>query len=158
VAIVFASVSDAMYPQNLCLIYDVHDLFWFKYLRDCPKLTDTVLFIAEASSDLMQSKSLGTKTFNRLTKVLHSLHEDLDDPIAATGECTICVIVALATVADIQCDVEGSRKHIQGLQKIVEIRGGIASLESSQLQAKCCRSVPGLVCAFCLAVAANGLL
>lgn len=133
-----------MYPQNLCVVYDTNDLFlfWFRILEDNRKLMDTILFMAEAFSDLMTTGSLRSGSSNLLAKILRSLQGDMQDPIVATMESTIYTIASLATIADVLGDVESSRKHIRGLHSVVALRGGIGSLATSQLQAKCCRYAP----------------
>jgi hypothetical protein len=63
-------------------------------------------------------------------KTLHLLRERLSsrDEYSKISDLTILVVLTLATYAHIMGDSDNARHHLEGLQKIVQLRGGIFSL------------------------------
>lgn len=48
-----------------------------------------------------------------------------DDDEAKISDATICTVLKLASAAQFQGDVETARQHMQGLRKMVDLRGGL---------------------------------
>jgi hypothetical protein len=62
------------------------------------------------------------------------LHTDL------SIDATIMVIMTLIAIAELTGDFKGMGIHINGLAKIVDLRGGVRSLDTfTNLQVKVCR-------------------
>lgn len=60
----------------------------------------------------------------------------------ATSDSTICVVVCLVTTSALVGDYEAAKKHMVGLSKMVELRGGLGAFkENGQVQLKLCRYV-----------------
>ena len=58
------------------------------------------------------------------------LQQSLFDTVAATSEATMSTVVSLATAAAILGDLDSLQKHVDGLSRMIELRGGFETLES----------------------------
>jgi uncharacterized membrane-anchored protein len=68
-----------------------------------------------------------------LTKALHLLQKSLNDREASTSYSTMVVVASLATAALIVGDLEAAQKHLDGLTRMLELRGGLKSLGSKSM-------------------------
>jgi hypothetical protein len=85
---------------------------------------------------------VGAVAISHMTKALELLQADLAKIDRATAEVTISTIIAFSMVAFISGDFDSSGKHLHGLFKVLNMRGGLGSLKTcTYLQIKCCRLV-----------------
>lgn len=64
------------------------------------------------------------------------------DQTSAISDATIMVVITLAGAAELIGDLEAATSHIKGLEKIVNLRGGVRALNThNNLQVKVCRYV-----------------
>lgn len=62
------------------------------------------------------------------------------DQTAATSDATIMVVFLLASAAELMGDYATVGSHIKGLEKIVNLRGGVQALNThNNIQVKVCR-------------------
>jgi hypothetical protein len=134
-------LSDAMYPTNFHIIFGGVSSLCVHFLTQNSMFLHTSLFMTEAYADSAQGRPYGASASRHLAKALPLLQKNLEDRTAVTAYTTIGTIVMLTMIADLMGDVDVARKHIQGLHRIVTIRGGIDKLGNGQIQVKCCRSV-----------------
>lgn len=114
-------------------------------------LTDSVylhctLFSVEAYLELCLRKSHGPLTHFYFQKTLRLLQDRLDrpgDPLS-TSDPTIMVVSVLGLTAEVTGDSVAAQKHMEGLRRMVDLRGGLEMLrfDNSRLPAKVCRLVP----------------
>ena len=62
------------------------------------------------------------------------------DKTSAISDATIMVVVTLAAAAELTGDLAAAANHIKGLEKIVDLRGGVRALNTyHNIQVKVCR-------------------
>jgi hypothetical protein len=103
-------------------------LFCFGNLAQHPGILHTTLFATQAFHDLAVGQAYGTVARHHLAKALGHLQKSLDDQQEAMGLSTMAIVTALAMAAVVAGDLDTAIKHMDGLQKIVELRGGLQSL------------------------------
>lgn len=86
--------------------------------------------------------TFGIVATSHLTKALKFLRRDLANFNHATTEATLSVISAFSMFSFVLGDIASAENHIQGLFRVVTMRGGLRSLKANRhLQTKCCRLV-----------------
>jgi hypothetical protein len=119
---------------------DVSSVGWCRYLLAQDYIHQyATLFLGEVYFNSCDLHNPETRASNLLAKILPMLQGNLEDPIRATTDPTITVILGLAIAAEIFGDLESMKKHVQGLSTVVAMRGGITNITYSELQFKCCR-------------------
>ncbi|KAK4153794.1 hypothetical protein C8A00DRAFT_43359 [Chaetomidium leptoderma] len=108
-------------------------LFCFANLTHRPGILHSTLFAAQAFHDLTRGLPFGAVARLHLAKAFNHLQKSLDDKREAVELSTMAVVVSLAMAAVITGDLETAAKHMDGLQKIVELRGGSQSWRSSSM-------------------------
>ncbi|VUC27418.1 unnamed protein product [Clonostachys rosea] len=136
----FSTLNAGMYPPNFCLVYDIFDSCWLKFMIQDLLFSYTAQFIAEAFPDWEDGRPLGPRASGLLSQVLVALQQAIEDNKTATADTTIGAILFLTLAADMTGDMSGTMNHLKGLQKIVSIRGGVRKLNSTQLQGKTYRA------------------
>jgi hypothetical protein len=129
-----------MYPIYLGSAF-MHEAGWFEYIAKDPSYLHAVVFTSQSYLDGARGKTaLGQLAAKHLAKTLVLLQQRLQDESLATSESTIGTVVALVLIADAVGDMETAVKHLDGLCRIIELRGGVSSLSHAiQLQVKVCR-------------------
>ena len=142
--LVFTVMTEALFPNDFRQIYNVADSCRLEFESLCQETASiyTILFISKVYFDLVSGyqerrEQGGTVTY--LAKSLRLLQNRLEDPIRATDDSTISIIMSLARAATVAGDSASARVHMQGLHKVLTLRGGIASLGDLHLQVKCLR-------------------
>lgn len=78
------------------------------------------------------------QTLQLLQGRINAFERGLGDEIC--GDSTIMVIITLATAAELGDDLATAQIHLDGLQRIVSLRGGLRRLGThTNLQVKVCR-------------------
>ncbi|KAK0741795.1 hypothetical protein B0T21DRAFT_345677 [Apiosordaria backusii] len=139
----FTVIKQAVYPVETCVQPDSHQ--WVEYLSYDQAYLHSVLFSTHAFFDWSRSAKIGDVTMHHLNTCIVSLQQNLLNACLAVSDSTITTVTTLAMMADLFGDYEDERKHIEGLFKIVEVRGGIRALQyNPQLQSKVLRGDLGL--------------
>jgi len=113
------------------------DLFCFADLNMHPALIHSMLFTAQAFRDTTLGYTLNNTAQFHLAKSLRYLQQSLDDKRESTSYPTLIVVTSLASAALMLGDLESAQKHMNGLQRILELRGGLHSLgKGSMLEHK----------------------
>ena len=100
----------------------------------------SILYTAQAFEELLLRRPFSTITRFHLGKTLYHLQQSLNDVHAATTLATIAVITNLTSAASACGDMETTIKHMDGLCRILELRGGIAPVDTaSMIELKCQR-------------------
>jgi hypothetical protein len=139
---VFTVLGQAMYPIELCLTFDLRKLFLVEYLAVDALYCHSVLWMTQAYFDGLRGHEYSSIEIHHAHQTLVMLQQRLDDSRFATSDSTICVVLSLVNMTALIGNHEASRKHMMGLCKMVEMRGGVrAFTENSQIQLKICRYV-----------------
>ncbi len=109
------------------------DLFSFANLTRYPGILHSLVFAGQTFHDLSLGPSLGTKARLHLSKAIYHLQKSLDNPTEATQYTTCATIMSLAVAFLIAGDIETTGKHLDGLRKILNLRGGMKSLGSGSI-------------------------
>ncbi|KAK0652688.1 hypothetical protein B0T16DRAFT_369421 [Cercophora newfieldiana] len=125
----FTVVKPATYAVQLFGSDDhASGMFCFNGLSTHPAMVPSLLFTAQAFRDISLGTPLGSLAHTHLAKTLRLLQNSLHDETEATSLSTMVVVSSLATASIILGDLETAAKHLDGLYKIVEVRGGLESL------------------------------
>lgn len=139
----FTIIKQSAYPVETCVQPDSRQ--WVEYLTYDQAYLHSALFSTNAFFDWRRSAKFGSVTLQHLTTCISRLRQNLLDACLATSDSTITTVNTLAMMADLYGDYDNARKHLQGLSKIVEVRGGIKALQyNPQLQSKILRADLGL--------------
>lgn len=92
--------------------------------------------------DWLQGPDRSVTQIQHANQTLFALQERLYDSQLGTSDPTICVVVCLVTTSALVRDYESAQKHMAGLAKMVDLRGGLGAFkENGQVQLKLCRCV-----------------
>jgi hypothetical protein len=134
-----------MYPVDFCLAFDPTNSIWFEYLGRDAAYVHSILFSAGAYFDHLSGHEFSPSSLRHLAKTLELLRSTLEQESGAVSESTISVVVGLAGVAECLGDPDEAVRHLRGLHRMIQMRGGIGSLSrNSQLQIKSCRADLGV--------------
>ncbi|PVH81931.1 hypothetical protein DL98DRAFT_570798 [Cadophora sp. DSE1049] len=140
----FSILEQTSYPNQLLAgnVFDRQAPLWLEHLGQSPTYLHNQLFVLMAYYDLIiaRTSDISQGTITHMTRALILLQTDLGTSNRATAEVTISTVITFAMVAFMSGDTESAEKHLQGLFKVIALRGGLISLRSWRyLQTKCCR-------------------
>ncbi|SPO04195.1 uncharacterized protein DNG_06878 [Cephalotrichum gorgonifer] len=130
----FTIVKPATYTVQTLVEGGPHDeLFCLGGLTQSPAMMHTVVFIAQAYHELSCGAPLGRITQFHLSKTLNYLQHSLYDSIDATSNATLAIVTSLAMAAILLGELETATKHMDGLARMVELRGGFENLGNGRI-------------------------
>ncbi|KIW21664.1 hypothetical protein PV08_02244 [Exophiala spinifera] len=147
--------KNGVYPYEVCLRVHPVQRGWFAYMISDICCIHSMMFSVRAFVDNISSLEQISKaaafhydqTLRHLQARINVFEHTAWDP--ALSDCTIMVILNLAQAAEITGDLEAARNHVNGLLRIVSLRGGLRSLHAhNNLQVKVCRADLGLAMRF----------
>ncbi|KAI9037492.1 uncharacterized protein KD926_000287 [Aspergillus affinis] len=137
----FTILKQSVYPIEFCLEFDPKASVWYKYLLSDAACHHSLLWTTQSYFDWIQGYSLSPKALFHEAKTLELLQYRINDPASALNDTTIAVVVTLVMVSALVGHVSVVKKHMQGLNMIITLRGGMRELEkNAQLQIKVCRA------------------
>ncbi|KAH8427060.1 uncharacterized protein LDX57_004778 [Aspergillus melleus] len=137
----FTILKQSVYPIEFCLEFDPKSSVWYKYLLSDAACHHSLLWMTQSYFDWIQGYSLSPTALFHEAKTLQLLQCRINDPDSALNDTTIAVVVTLVMVSALVGHVSVVKKHMQGLNKIIALRGGMKELEkNAQLQIKVCRA------------------
>ncbi|KAL5619956.1 hypothetical protein FOBRF1_003202 [Fusarium oxysporum] len=101
----------------------------------------SILFTASAFKEVCQGVEFSILTRYHLGETLRCIQKSLQDKSAATAMPTVGAIVNLASAASSFGDVETARKHMDGICRIFELRGGISPFGTAALAEMKCQRI-----------------
>lgn len=137
-----------IYPYEICLDVNPVERGWFPYMISDVCCLHSMMFSVRAFTEGTVHNQLSRLACLHYAKTLQLLQARLNelDQNFATSDSTIMVVFLLASAAEIMEDFAVVATHIEGLEKIVSLRGGVRALNThNNIQVKVCR----LVSAFC---------
>uniref|UniRef100_A0A8H7K3R3 Transcription factor domain-containing protein n=1 Tax=Bionectria ochroleuca TaxID=29856 RepID=A0A8H7K3R3_BIOOC len=141
----FSLVSLEMYPKGLSIDLDdgKNDVYWIGTAFHDQVYLHAILALTGVFFDTHQVESHTPEPYKHSIKALQLLQDRLF--VMKESECfsdaTIMAIFALASTADIADDLPTVERHLRGLKRIIDIRGGMGSLRTNtpDLLGKICR-------------------
>jgi len=133
---------NGIYPFEICL--DVHPVVrgWFPYMLSDECCLQSMMFSVRAFTDGASPNQLSRFARLHFAKTLQMLQARLNDSdlTFAISDGTIMVVFFLASAAELMGDFAAVENHVRGLEKIVNLRGGVRALNiHNNLQVKVCR-------------------
>ncbi|KAH8671617.1 hypothetical protein BX600DRAFT_251067 [Xylariales sp. PMI_506] len=134
------SATQSTHPIEPCIDRSEERYRWFAEVNQDPNYINIAWYISTTYFAIA-----GTPTFTRdavmhMNKAIALVQEKLAEPSSATADSTLFCVLALAIVSD---DIEShdmAMVHLEGLSKLIKLRGGMASLAHRRaLQLKACR-------------------
>ena len=126
----------------------VVDRGWFPYMINDICCLHSMMFCVSAFVTSAPPGRLNQQAYFHYGQTLQLLQARLNDfdHTAAISDSTIMVVITLAQVAELTEDYAAVANHINGLKKIVSLRGGLQALNThNNLHVKVCRCVPPIV-------------
>jgi hypothetical protein len=132
-----------MYPAMYCVKPQVLETTWFGYLVEDIACLHALVFLTSVTQDKLLGVQRSATSRKHLSRTLSLLSERLSRRDLAVTDQTISVVISLALAAIIFGEARVARTHVEGLGKMIDMRGGIDKLLSNrQLWYKACRCVP----------------
>jgi hypothetical protein len=123
-------------------MFDLKSSVWIQYLTVDALYCHAVLWMTQAYFDCLSDSGPSYNQIQHAHRTLVLLQQRLDDSQLSTSDTTICVVVSLTMMTAFMGDHDAARRHMIGLYKMVELRGGImAFTDHGLLQVKICRCV-----------------
>ncbi|TVY44661.1 hypothetical protein LOCC1_G007048 [Lachnellula occidentalis] len=120
----------------LCL-----DSVWIRYLAVDPLYCHSLLWTTQTYFDWLGGSGTSPAQILHAHRTLVGLRERLTDEERATSDSTVVVVVNLIMMNAVVGDPKSARKHMRGLHKMVEMRGGVRAFGgNTQIQLKMCRA------------------
>lgn len=91
-------------------------------------MAHTVVFIVQAFYERAMGLSYGRTAQFHLAMTIKYLQASLNNPSQAISNATLAVVTSLAMAGILLGDLETAGKHMDGLARMVELRGGFKSL------------------------------
>ncbi|KAI1061465.1 hypothetical protein LB506_011896 [Fusarium annulatum] len=101
----------------------------------------SILFTSSAFKEVCQGLEFSILTRYHLGETLRCIQHSLQDESTATAMATVGAIVNLASAASSFGDVETARKHMDGLCRIFELRGGVSPFGTAALAEMKCQRI-----------------
>ncbi|KAG7130348.1 hypothetical protein HYQ45_010783 [Verticillium longisporum] len=132
-------ISDAMYPASLCQPYEVLKGIWFQtlftneaYFHAVLGLTATCVGILTGSAELPSSLPHIPRAYELVNEMLRGE--------GALEDTTIALVCILTIRETMRGDFDANKAHLDGLQTMVRLRGGLRSFERNpEMLHKICR-------------------
>ncbi|KAF7562841.1 hypothetical protein G7046_g1284 [Stylonectria norvegica] len=142
----FAIIVPSTYTIENTLVEGSHqDLFCLSNLSRHPAMVHSLIFTTQAFHDMSVGPTYGKEAQFHLSKTLYYLQESLNDSELAISNSTMAIVTSLATAAVMVGELDTAKKHMDGLYRIVQLRGGLKSLgEGSMTEHKAQRIDLGL--------------
>lgn len=134
-------MKKAMYPIERCVDLSREDERWFEDLKHDVAYSHTILYIAQSYFDLAKSRTFGASAIARMNDAIVMLQKTLAAADLIVTDSIVLTVLALAMMSQTVDDFETADKHMHGLHQLIELRGGLRTLNHKRLlQVKCCRS------------------
>ena len=119
--------------QSLLLGNPPDELYCVGSLLEHPAMIHAVIFTAQAFHERSQGLAYGRTALFHLSKTLSHVQSSLYQGDQATSDNTIVVVTSLAMAAMLLGELGTAGKHMDGLARIVELRGGFKALGKASI-------------------------
>ncbi|KAJ9632781.1 hypothetical protein H2204_007656 [Knufia peltigerae] len=139
----FAYVTEALLPPQICCSLDKVTSFWWRFLfADQTAHHCTLALLATLNDFFFGSIIVSHEALYHLTRAVSLVNEDLKTTKALSSS-TLTVVNFLVVHEIVRESKIEAEIHLEGLRKMVSLRGGLANLEASEdalLVLKFCRT------------------
>ncbi|KAL6401646.1 hypothetical protein AUP68_15523 [Ilyonectria robusta] len=137
----FAFTADRIYPARLGLSVDDAKSMWLRVLFSDEATYHCNIALMEASNEIfMDNGASSPKALYRLSQTLAIVKRRLESA-DALSDSTIGIVVSLISQEQCRKEFLGAKAHIDGLRRMVELRGGLSQLEGNiALLLKVCKT------------------
>jgi len=132
--LVSSIAKQVLFPLESCIFFDRRAEVWIAPLALDPAYLHTMIFTADFYFDNLQHSSLPKQNLlPHYVKALKILRERFasDDERVKVSNSTMAAVMALAGHAHLTGNHAAARNHLEGLRKIVSLRGGERSFGDS---------------------------
>ncbi|KAH8891963.1 hypothetical protein GQ53DRAFT_719792 [Thozetella sp. PMI_491] len=137
----YTSFKHLLHPIDQCYAHDPTKSLFFDWMFDDIAYLHVNLYLSYLLHDAARGGAIGSAAKYHLYRSIKALNERLADKETILSDSTAATIMALLYLAECTGDTKLSRLHIGGLQKLVQMRGGIDSFgHNPTLQDKILRS------------------
>jgi hypothetical protein len=127
----YGAVRALVAPIEVCVNVDPLKPDYFSWPFYDVTFFHAALLVTSATNDYFLSRSLSQATVFHLRRTLHFLNKKLAHEDAWLEDSNVYVIVMLTLMAVSFGDYTAAGAHMDGLRRIVELRGGIEYLQST---------------------------
>jgi Fungal specific transcription factor domain len=125
-----------LFPLEKCMFFDRRAENWIAPLAVDPAYLHAMIFTAQFYFDALRcggSAYISRRSMPHFLKTLKLLRERManDDNTAKLSDSTAAAIMGLVGHAHLTGDFKSARYHMEGLYKIVRLRGGVASFRKN---------------------------
>lgn len=134
--LVSSIAKQVLFPLESCIFFDRRAEMWIAPLTFDSAFLHAMIFSAQFYFDVVStgiSSSLSQRALPHFAKTISLLHERMthDDDEQRLSNSTVVAIMVLVMHAHVSGDIKSARHHMQGLCKIIALRGGVASFAGS---------------------------
>ncbi|RYP84522.1 hypothetical protein DL769_001181 [Monosporascus sp. CRB-8-3] len=142
----FVYVADRLYPTQLGISLDKAKSTWMPMMFADEATVPCSIALMQACNELFLGEGESSpKALYHLSQTFAQVRKRLQSP-DALSDSTISTVLSLITLEQIRKDQPGAKIHIEGLRRMVELRGGLDKLEGN----------PPLLVKICNLAAAGG--
>ncbi|KAK4565979.1 hypothetical protein LTR86_003828 [Recurvomyces mirabilis] len=120
----YGAFRNGAYPIELCVDFKTVEGAYIPWLFTDQAFVSSVLFSSSAMYDFLRGRQLTTATLYRLRQTIVLLNARLAWPESQCSDSTLYIVITLAMLAAMFGEKSAAAKHLAGLSRIVELRGG----------------------------------
>uniref|UniRef100_A0A0B7JU75 Transcription factor domain-containing protein n=1 Tax=Bionectria ochroleuca TaxID=29856 RepID=A0A0B7JU75_BIOOC len=139
----FSCLSIKMYPERLCTEADSEDVHWVGTMFHNQMYFHSVVSASEAFFNTPGEGTRHLKSQHHSLMALQLLQNKVskEDITDSASDTTIMSVLLLAVAADMADDLPTVDRHLRGLKRMIDMRGGFQLLQTEvpDLLAKICR-------------------
>ncbi|KAJ5805923.1 uncharacterized protein N7503_003525 [Penicillium pulvis] len=137
----FMYTADRIYPVKLGVSLHDAKFMWLRYLFESEATYQCQLAMMQASNEIFHCNGeSSTKAMYHLSQTFAQVNKRLqgDD---ALSDSTIAIVMTLVNQEQIRQHLSAAMVHVKGLEKMIELRGGLSQLEGNvPLVLKICKT------------------
>jgi hypothetical protein len=130
-----------MYPVNDFIDLSKDEQYWIDDMSQDPLYSDTLFHIARSYLDTVGKGHMFTGV-TLINKAMAELRKKLTEANFIITDSVLLTVLCLALISDTLGDIDATRKHLNGLWQLIQLRGGLLGLTAKySLRVKCSRFV-----------------
>ncbi|KAK6519943.1 hypothetical protein TWF506_000237 [Arthrobotrys conoides] len=132
--------SSIIYPKELCIDVQESHAIWFEFFQSDEAFFHCLLAMAQAFSDWLQGgEGESVKVMRYLANTYRCVNEKLKKE-GTPDDATVAVVMSITMHNNLLRAPGGAKVHLNALQRMVELRGGLSSFPTTLLLQKICRT------------------
>jgi hypothetical protein len=126
--------KELLFPLEPCVFFERKAETWIVPLTLDPAFLHTMIFVSQYYFDALatgRTSAFTKKTLHHFLRSLKLLRERISsENQTSLSDTTTAAVMALTGHALVTGDLKSAANHIEGLHKIVSLRGGVATFQS----------------------------